>query len=143
MRSLAILGLALLVSCAPPAPSHEPVFAQSEPSRPPIRGTRLLPPAGIADRVQLSVTGPVSPGDTATATARTTPGSTCAITVRYSSGPSEARGLDPATAAEDGVVSWSWIVGINTTPGSWAVDVECVDPEGRRAEGRARLLVRP
>lgn len=144
MRCSAILALVLLCSCAPAVPPPEPVTAAGSPTaRAPIRGTRLLPSGadGVAGRVQLTVTRPVSPGETATATAQTEAGATCAITVHYASGRSEAQGLVPATANEGGTVSWSWIVGINTTPGSWPVDVECVDPEGRRAAGRALLTV--
>jgi hypothetical protein len=111
-------------------------------TKPAIRGTRLLPPEGFADRVRVSVAGPVSPGDTATATAWTAAGSTCEIVVNYASGTSEARGLDPATTDEGGTVTWSWLVGINTTPGSWPVDIECVGAEGHRATGRDVLTVR-
>lgn len=70
-----------------------------------------------------SVTSPVSPGSSATLTATTTPGALCDITVFYASGPSEAAGLEPKTAGPNGIVSWTWKVGTNTTPGTWPIIV--------------------
>ena len=89
----------------------------------------------------MEVTGPVAPGETATATALTAPGASCAVVVTYASGPSEAQGLDPKSAGDDGAIRWSWLVGINTTPGSWPVDIACVEPDGRRTTGRTLLTV--
>lgn len=147
MRRLGlVLVVAATVACAVADDGATVVPGGSAPVggtiRPAIRGTRLLPLEGVADRVRVSVAGPVSPGDTATATAWTAAGSTCEIVVNYASGTSVAQGLAPVTADEEGIVSWSWLVGINTTPGSWAVDVECADPDGRRAAARAFLTVR-
>jgi micrococcal nuclease len=45
--------------------------------------------------------------------------------VHYKSGPSKAQGLTPQTADGAGNATWSWIVGTNTTPGSWPIDVLC------------------
>lgn len=90
----------------------------------------------------VTVTSPVAPGDTATASVQASAGARCEIEVTYRSGPSEAQGLDPVTPGEDGAVSWSWFVGINTTAGDWVVAVECADTEGRRAGGSALLTVR-
>lgn len=94
-----------------------------------------------AQPLDVTVTSPVAPGDTATASVRAPAGARCQIEVTYRSGASEAQGLDPATAGEDGVVSWTWIVGINTTPGDWVVAVECVAPNEATARGHARLSV--
>src|SRR4029079_2589810 len=63
----------------------------------------------------------------ATVAVRTTPGTTCDITVEYKSGPSQAQGLYPKQADSNGEVSWSWIVGTRTTPGSWPVIIICGD----------------
>jgi hypothetical protein len=71
----------------------------------------------------VSVTQAVSPGENATLIAETTPGANCDIEVYYKSGPSEASGLYPKTADSDGYVSWTWMVGTNTTPGSWEIVV--------------------
>jgi len=143
-RRAALVVLAALLACAPPAPVPARDALAAEPTpRPPIRGTRLLPTTsdGVGGRVRVEVTGPVAPGETATATALTAPGASCAVVVTYASGPSEAQGLDPKTAGDDGSASWSWIVGINTTPGSWPVDIACVEPDGRRTTGRTLLMV--
>lgn len=90
----------------------------------------------------VTVTSPVVPGDTATASVQVSAGARCEIEVTYRSGPSEAQGLDPVIAGEDGPVTWTWIVGINTTPGAWVVEIECADADGRRATGSALLTVR-
>ncbi len=73
----------------------------------------------------VSVTSPVSPGADATLTVQTAPGALCLITVRYKSGPSKARGLDPKTADSRGIVAWTWRVGTRTTPGRWPIIVTC------------------
>lgn len=72
-----------------------------------------------------SVTSPIGAGNVATATVQTAPGAACTITVTYKSGISKAKGLDPQTADANGSVRWSWLVGGNTTPGSWPIDVAC------------------
>jgi hypothetical protein len=64
-------------------------------------------------------------GNAALATVRTLPGARCDIVVEYKSGPSTAHGLYPKTASGFGEVSWSWMVGTRTTPGSWPVTVTC------------------
>jgi len=69
--------------------------------------------------------GTVRRGNVATVSIRTTPGVTCDITVEYKSGPSRAQGLYPKQADSNGEVSWSWIVGTRTTPGSWPVIITC------------------
>jgi hypothetical protein len=64
-------------------------------------------------------------------TVRTAPGATCSITVTYKSGPSSAQGLTQKTADSNGAVTWSWIVGGNTTAGSWPIDVRCGSSSAR------------
>lgn len=135
--------LAFLVGCTSPAPlpAAEPTDVRARPS---IKGNRLIAASDhVVGELEVSVTSPVAPGDTATATASATAGARCTIEVTYRSGPSEAQGLDPMTAGEDGAASWTWIVGINTTPGDWVVAVECVAPDGTAARGHARLSVAP
>jgi micrococcal nuclease len=72
----------------------------------------------------VSVTSPVEAGATATLVAKAVPGAQCKITVNYKSGPSSASGLGPKVADSNGNVSWSWTVGVNTTPGTWQIVVE-------------------
>src|SRR5262245_10367207 len=66
-------------------------------------------------------------GHYATVSVRTTPNTTCTIVVEYASGPSQAQGLGPKTSTSTGAVSWTWLVGSHTTPGSWSVSVTCGD----------------
>jgi hypothetical protein len=56
---------------------------------------------------------------------RTAARATCAIQVRYQSGPSKARGLEPTTAGSDGRITWSWRVGGQTVPGDWPIEIIC------------------
>ncbi len=70
-----------------------------------------------------SVTSPITRGSYATLTAQTLPNADCSITVYYKSGPSKAQGLHSKKADSLGDVSWTWKVGIRTTPGSWRIAV--------------------
>jgi len=70
------------------------------------------------------VTSPVSPGAHAILVARVRPARRCTITVYYKSGPSHARGLYPKRPVH-GRVSWTWMVGTNTTAGRWPIQVSC------------------
>ena len=70
------------------------------------------------------VTSPVKPGGDATLTAHVLPAKRCTITVHYKSGPSVARGLHPKRPV-NGHVSWTWMVGTNTTQGRWPISVNC------------------
>jgi hypothetical protein len=73
----------------------------------------------------VALTSPVSHGSAASITVKTTPQAACNITVTYKSGPSRAKGLAPKTADAQGIVSWSWMVGTRTTPGTWPISVNC------------------
>jgi hypothetical protein len=75
-------------------------------------------------RVRLvSVTRGV-PGNDATLVASVSPARVCSITVYYKSGPSRAKGLVSKRPVR-GLVSWTWRVGTNTTPGRWRITVSC------------------
>jgi hypothetical protein len=80
----------------------------------------------------VSVTSPVRAGSSARLVAEVSPPQTCSITVRYSSGISNARGLDPVRSTH-GQVSWSWVVASDTTPGRWPISVTCGSAGTRRA----------
>lgn len=71
----------------------------------------------------IDFTSPIAPGNMATLTIQGKPDSVCSITVRYKSGPSKADGLEQKTSGPDGIVSWTWKVGINTTKGTWPIDL--------------------
>ena len=70
------------------------------------------------------VTSPVSPGSYATLVAQVAPARRCTITVLYLSGSSHASGLYPKRPRH-GRVSWTWMVGTNTTAGRWPIYVSC------------------
>jgi hypothetical protein len=83
-------------------------------------------PATASAKVRLvHVTSPVLAGDYATLKAKiSTRRATCSITVYYKSGPSKAKGLYPKRT-HNRRVSWTWKVGIRTTPGRWPIVVSC------------------
>jgi hypothetical protein len=83
------------------------------------------------------VTSPVSPGAHAILVARVVPTRRCSITVYYKSGPSHAQGLYPKRPVH-GRVSWTWMVGTNTTAGRWPIQVSCGSAGSFRAHFRVR-----
>ena len=72
----------------------------------------------------VSVTSPVARNAHATLVAHVAPARRCSITVHYKSGPSQAQGLNPKRPFH-GRVSWTWMVGGNTTLGKWPITVDC------------------
>lgn len=84
-------------------------------------------PAAAADLTVslVSLSSPVAPFSDAFIRIQTAPGASCAIEVRYRSGPSKARGLEPKVADARGAVSWQWRVGSGTTRGRWPIVVAC------------------
>ena len=81
------------------------------------------PTAATSARL-VSVTSPVARNAHATLVAGVAAGRRCSITVHYKSGPSQAQGLN-AKPSEHGRVSWTWMVGGNTTLGTWPITVDC------------------
>jgi hypothetical protein len=73
----------------------------------------------------ISVTSPAHRNSYATLKAKVPPGATATIEVDYKSGPSHAAGLGPKQAGPDGIVTWTWKVGGNTTIGTWPITVSC------------------
>ncbi len=73
----------------------------------------------------VSITSPVKHGNPATIVVKTAPGAACRITVTYKSGRGRAKGLTPRPSDEQGMVGWTWLVGTQTTPGTWPVSVTC------------------
>lgn len=140
MRAFALALAAVVTACAIPSPPpSEPAAASARPS---IRGNRLIASSDEVAALEVAVSGPVAAGGVATASARIAAGARCRIRVGYMSGPSEAQGLEPALAGDDGAVAWTWIVGFATTPGEWPVEVTCTLRDGGEARGLARLTVR-
>lgn len=88
-----------------------------------IQAVATIPPASGEFQTLISLTSPINAGDYATIAVRTVGGARCSIVVVYKSGPSEAQGLEAQAARSDGVCSWTWRVGTNTTPGMWSIEV--------------------
>ncbi len=84
-------------------------------------------PADAADLTValISLSSPAPPGSEAIIQVQTAPGAACSIEVRYRSGPSKARGLEPKVADQRGAVTWQWQVGSKTTRGRWPIVVTC------------------
>jgi hypothetical protein len=94
----------------------------------------LALPAAAQASVRLVQRPAGSPGDDATLTVRVSPTATCSIEVIYKSGRSHARGLGPKHGSQ---LSWTWMIGTRTTPGSWPVIVSC----GRAGSLRTAIRV--
>ncbi|WMT39938.1 pilus assembly protein [Paenibacillus sp. D2_2] len=77
--------------------------------------------------VILSKPEPAYAGHRALVAALIKPGTTAKLTVYYKSGVSQAKYLGDATANEEGKVEWNWLVGGNTTPGTWTFIIETED----------------
>ncbi len=73
----------------------------------------------------LSLSSPAPPGSDADIRVQTAPSAACSIEVRYRSGLSKARGLEPKVTDARGGVSWQWRVGSKTTRGRWPIVVTC------------------
>jgi beta-lactamase superfamily II metal-dependent hydrolase len=86
-------------------------------------GTTTTTSSTLSSLQVISVTSPVARGASATLIAKTVPGAQCTITVNYASGPSTASGLTPKIADSSGNVSWTWNIGVKTTPGTWKIVV--------------------
>ncbi|OWA34445.1 hypothetical protein B9G55_19315 [Saccharibacillus sp. O16] len=71
-----------------------------------------------------SVPSPAYAGHRATVTAHAEPGESVSIKIMYKSGRSTARYLGQQTADASGNLSWTWLVGGNTTPGEWTLVIE-------------------
>jgi len=71
----------------------------------------------------LSLTETVKRGNQATVTVKGTPGMTYTITVHYATTISQASGLEPKMAGEDGTVSWTWRVGSRTNEGTHKIEI--------------------
>jgi micrococcal nuclease len=112
---------------ATPTPTPKPTLAPVQKVAPaPVQPSRAPAPPVQAPSVSF-VNGPVSAsrGQSANLVVRTSPRTMCSIVVHYMSGPSHAQGLTARSSDGSGIVSWSWIVGTNTTRGQWPITVTC------------------
>ena len=77
-------------------------------------------PSGIT---LLSMSKTVKRGNQATVTVKGTAGITYTIKVYYATTVSQASGLEPKVAAEDGTVTWTWRVGSRTKEGTHKIEI--------------------
>jgi micrococcal nuclease len=91
----------------------------------------VQPPAQVASVSFVNAPLSARHGQATTLKAKTSPNTVCSIRVEYKSGPSHAQGLGAKTSDGVGNVSWTWIVGSNTTPGQWPIYVTCGSASGQ------------
>ncbi len=117
---------AATVTKTPPPPlGQEPFTATAQPTDTPIQPAPTQPPQAASGVTFTSVVGG-PPGGTASATVQTSPNASCSITYVTPHGTvSRARGLYAKTAGTTGLVSWSWVIGTSTQPGTGTVTVTC------------------
>ena len=77
--------------------------------------------------VVVSLTSPIEAGKSATVEIIGEPETEYDITVRYSSGESSAKGLEPKHSDGDGRVSWTWKVSANVKPGEYSIEITSGD----------------
>jgi len=102
---------------------------RSTPTQPAISATA---PAGTIAFVQ--VRSPVTRGSAGEVTLQTTPGASCFIT--YSFGSNAPQRLATKTADGSGIVTWSWTLEPQATPGAWPIDAMC---DGATARAMFRI----
>jgi len=72
------------------------------------------------------LTSPVSAGESATLTAKSSSGADCSISYTTPGGnQARAAGLEPQVADGAGALTWTWTIHVNTLPGTGAVRVIC------------------
>ena len=126
--SLGVGGGSLSTPTATATPSPTPRPATPAPVQPVQPAQQAVPAASVS-----FVNAPLSArhGQATTLMVTTAPNTGCSIRVQYKSGPSRAQGLSAKTSDGAGNVSWTWIVGSNTTPGQWPIYVTCGSASGQ------------
>lgn len=71
----------------------------------------------------ISMTTPIPQGKTATVSVHGKANTEHSIKVMYSSGPSNAKGLESKMSDENGNVSWTWRIGASTAVGTYEVKI--------------------
>jgi hypothetical protein len=109
------------------ASATQALVTQAPPTLAPATAAPTAKPVGV---IFTSVRSPVSRNGTGLAAVSTAPNMSCTIVVTYKSGASTAQGLTAKTSDATGAVSWTWMVGGNTTVGTWPIDVNCGGARG-------------
>lgn len=81
-------------------------------------------PSSKTNEIELvSMTSRLRAGDEARIEVVGDPDTVYEITVRYSSGASSAKGLEPKCSDSEGRVSWTWKVSANVLPGEYSIEI--------------------
>lgn len=95
-----------------------------ETKAPETKAPETKAPETTAQTLRLvSVTSPCRNGDDATVTIIGKPNTEYSIGVYYATRASEAQGLEKKTSDANGNLSWTWSVGLNTTPGTHDITI--------------------
>jgi hypothetical protein len=104
--------------------SPAPVPAAA-PSPSPSSQAAGSPAPDASGSIQLiSLTSPIGRNQTATLKIKGAPNTEYSISVYYSSGASEAKGLEPKQSDSEAYVSWSWKIGGRTKAGDYKVVIK-------------------
>ncbi len=102
------------------SPLGQPSATQPRPTQPPPTQPAASPPQIV------SLSTPLARGQMAIVTVRAQASASCSISYTTPAGTlAEAQGLVSKIADGTGNVSWSWLIGPNTTPGIGTVRVTC------------------
>lgn len=106
-------------------PAHTvPETKAPETEAPETKAPETKAPETTAQTLRLvSVTSPCRNGDDATVTIIGKPNTEYSIGVYYATRASEAQGLEKKTSDANGNLSWTWSVGLNTTPGTHDITI--------------------
>lgn len=121
-------GIAVLLGSSPSPPADAALVPPAAPGLAPgPSAPPAAPPVTSAPSAPrfLAVHG-ATPGRAASVTVQAAPGATCTIGYRTPAGTSStAQGLGPQTVDGSGVVTWSFLIGTATRPGTGTLAVTC------------------
>jgi hypothetical protein len=109
-----------------PSPSPPPTDTPSPPPTEPPATAAPVPTKPATPSVEFVSVQGGRPGQRASVTVSTAPGAQCSLDYQTPAGTSStAQGLGPKSADATGMVSWTWLIGGNTRPGTGSVSVAC------------------
>lgn len=107
-----------------PRPSDTPKATETTTPTPTEIPTPTETPTLSAAFELLYLSSPISINNDAAARIRTIPGAACSIVYVSPGGSvSQAEGLEPQTAGENGICSWTWRIGPSTAEGEGSVSI--------------------
>lgn len=133
----------LTATAVPPTATATPKPVATATPAPPTATPKPAPTATPAPlNVDFVTVDGGRPGSHANVTISTQSGATCSIFYRTPLGTSsKAAGLDDKQTNGSGNVSWSWLIGGNTRPGTGTVSVRCTAPDGRSGSASSPITI--